>query len=591
MKTTMKVLDHGYVSLVETWGSDRSIIEAARMSTNKGFLGWGPICKTCASNEVETKGPEPFCSVCEDVCEWVQGDEKLLRYLYEHKHCYDSETEVLVRGKGFVFWPNVLPGDELGCFDPETDSLVYEVPKELIRSPYRGDLYRVDHGGVDLLVTPEHRMFVKTVVRVGTNKQGWSDSWGLVKAIELGDRSMVRYRKHATRRVAPILDLSAFPPHDDPRELLRLIGFFLGDGFAGGTSKNGIYFNLRKRRKIDWLAEVCAGLGWEMSELSSVVVKSPGVGNVFRDLFYDENNEKHVPSFLLDLVSEDAEALLEGLRNSDGSEKRGAWTYSTTSSKLAHAFQLIALHAGQAVNFSEPRAMCSEKHKPLYRFSVLTRMREPVINQSKMNTSRVPYDGTIYCAHTRTGVLVVRRNGKIVLSGNSSPFEFAGAIIEVQAPIMVFREWHRHRTQSYSEMSARYTPMPNENYIPTVERLMMNSKTNKQAGVVSGAAELTEQTAEIFRLSLQSQYASQEALYQDALASGIPKELARVHLPVGRYSRMRASANLRNWLAFESLRLPANAQWEIRQYAQAVGEILKEHFPRTWGLFIEGQKV
>ncbi len=40
----MKVLDHGYVKLVEHWGSDERIVEAARMSTQKGFQGWGPRC-------------------------------------------------------------------------------------------------------------------------------------------------------------------------------------------------------------------------------------------------------------------------------------------------------------------------------------------------------------------------------------------------------------------------------------------------------------------------------------------------------------------------------------------------------------------
>ena len=43
----MKVLDHGYVNLVESYGSDERIIEAARMSTQKGFEGWGPFCSKC----------------------------------------------------------------------------------------------------------------------------------------------------------------------------------------------------------------------------------------------------------------------------------------------------------------------------------------------------------------------------------------------------------------------------------------------------------------------------------------------------------------------------------------------------------------
>lgn len=168
---------------------------------------------------------------------------------------------------------------------------------------------------------------------------------------------------------------------------------------------------------------------------------------------------------------------------------------------------------------------------------------------------------------------------------HATPFEMAGAVIEVQAPIFVFREWHRHRTQSYNEMSARYTPLPDVNYIPSVERLMLNSKTNKQAGTVKGADELTADQAESYRDVLRIQYANDEQFYQTALKLGVPKELARIHLPVGRYSRMRSSAVLRNWLAFLTLRMAPGAQWEIQEYARAVHSLLSENFPRTMALF------
>ena len=173
---------------------------------------------------------------------------------------------------------------------------------------------------------------------------------------------------------------------------------------------------------------------------------------------------------------------------------------------------------------------------------------------------------------------------------HATPFEMVGMVIEVKAPIFVFREWHRHRTQSYNEMSARYVPLPDENYIPSVERLMIGSDgKNKQAGTIAGAGVLTVEGAERFRAALGSMYEWQEGLYQTALATGVPKELARIHLPVGRYSRMRASANLRNWLGFLSLRMAPGAQWEIRQYANAVGSLIAESFPRTWALFEEGR--
>lgn len=180
---------------------------------------------------------------------------------------------------------------------------------------------------------------------------------------------------------------------------------------------------------------------------------------------------------------------------------------------------------------------------------------------------------------------------------HSTPFEFAGMTLEIQAPLMVFREWHRHRTQSYNEMYARYTPMPNINYTPDVIRMIEimelqkndMSDGNRQAGSIKGSPQLSEKSIEEFRKVVSIFYEHAEATYQYFLAAGIPKELARLVIPVGRYSRMRATANLRNWLAFLTLRLDKNAQWEIRQYAQVVAHIISEQFPRTYKAFVKNQ--
>lgn len=170
-------------------------------------------------------------------------------------------------------------------------------------------------------------------------------------------------------------------------------------------------------------------------------------------------------------------------------------------------------------------------------------------------------------------------------NNHATPFEFAGMIIEVQAPIFVFREWQRHRTQSYNEMSARYAPLPDLNYVPTVERLMRDAKANKQAGTIKDAPQIDERNAEIFQNVLRKRYEAAQFDYEDGLANGVPKELARCLLPVGRYSRMRASTSLRNWLAFLTLRDDSRAQWEIQQYAKAVAELVKITFPRTYALY------
>ena len=170
---------------------------------------------------------------------------------------------------------------------------------------------------------------------------------------------------------------------------------------------------------------------------------------------------------------------------------------------------------------------------------------------------------------------------------HATPFEFAGMVIEVQAPIFVFREWHRHRTQSYNETSARYAPLPDLYYLPTAEHLWARAtanSTNKQASAVA-TEPLQLGDAEGAIHCIGELYSDAERSYQHLLKRGVPKELARLVMPVGHYSRMRASANLRNWLSFLTLRMDPKAQWEIQQYANAVHSIMQRQFPQVLCLF------
>jgi thymidylate synthase (FAD) len=178
-------------------------------------------------------------------------------------------------------------------------------------------------------------------------------------------------------------------------------------------------------------------------------------------------------------------------------------------------------------------------------------------------------------------------------NAHATPFEMAGATFEVQAPIMVFREWHRHRVPfGYNELSARYTPLPDVNYVPTVGRIVEGARAagkNKQAQSV-GEAVIDDLSAIEWLDELAAVYAHAESVYQSGLRRGVPKELARLPVPVGRYSRMRVTGNLRGWLGFLKLREAQGAQLEIRVFANAVHGMLAAEFPRTMALFEEGSK-
>lgn len=142
---------------------------------------------------------------------------------------------------------------------------------------------------------------------------------------------------------------------------------------------------------------------------------------------------------------------------------------------------------------------------------------------------------------------------------------------------------------SFAERSARYTPLPDFNYMPTPERLLEGGgHLTKQAASVDGARVLDYESALAWLDQLAGVYEHAERVYQQGLYLGVPKELARLSMTVGRYSTMRASTDLRNWLGFCTLRLPKNAQKEIRVYAEAVHDMLALRFPRTLALFDEG---
>jgi thymidylate synthase (FAD) len=173
---------------------------------------------------------------------------------------------------------------------------------------------------------------------------------------------------------------------------------------------------------------------------------------------------------------------------------------------------------------------------------------------------------------------------------HTTPFEMAGATFEISAPIFVFREWHRHRTQSYNEMSARYVPLPEIDYIPTHERCKPERSQNRQAaGSRTLPGVLTDKEIDVWLYDLAEAYRHVQEVYAAGIALGIPKELARLPVTVGRYSRMRASANLLNWTRFLTLRQAPNAMWEIQQYAHAICRSLSAHFPRTMALYKAGR--
>lgn len=159
---------------------------------------------------------------------------------------------------------------------------------------------------------------------------------------------------------------------------------------------------------------------------------------------------------------------------------------------------------------------------------------------------------------------------------HTTPFEAVTFTFEIHAPIFVFRQWHRHRTWSFNELSARYRELPEEFYVPEPEMIGMQATANKQG------RDLTDNDVQLRReQAVMLREASEKAFeaYRDLLAGGWPRELARSILPVSTYSTMFATVDLLNLLKFLTLRCDSHAQYEIRVYANAMRELIRPIVP------------
>lgn len=159
---------------------------------------------------------------------------------------------------------------------------------------------------------------------------------------------------------------------------------------------------------------------------------------------------------------------------------------------------------------------------------------------------------------------------------HTSPFEFCNIVFEINAPIFVIREWHRHRTQAYNEVSARYTKLAPEYYLPSKERVVLQSKDNKQGSSDESVGDLK---TEYIMNSWKEEQDKFEESYEYMVDHGVANEIARLNMPVSHYSKFRASANLLNWFRFLQLRMNPHAQLEIREYANAIYKILETKYP------------
>lgn len=178
---------------------------------------------------------------------------------------------------------------------------------------------------------------------------------------------------------------------------------------------------------------------------------------------------------------------------------------------------------------------------------------------------------------------------------HGTPFEHNAITFRIEAPIFVFREFHRHRIGwSYNEESGRYTQLKPVFYVPGPDRNLVQKGKPGAYTFVPGSE---EQHAEMYQWVAEANIEAYEA-YEHSLHYGIAREVARICLPVNIYSSMYATCNARSLMSFLSLRtksefakFPSFPQREIEMVAEQMEDIFEELFPITWKTFDDNGRV
>lgn len=180
--------------------------------------------------------------------------------------------------------------------------------------------------------------------------------------------------------------------------------------------------------------------------------------------------------------------------------------------------------------------------------------------------------------------------------GHVSVFEQASMCVEVITPLAIATQMLRHRSFCFQQLSLRYSS--NEEikdllgehgslyYMPEEARLQ--DTKNRQNSIVAEDASLTD----AMQNSMLSAYNIADLCYNDLLARGIAKEVARFILPQGGFTRMYVSGSCRSWMHYLGVRdEPGVVQWEHVELARAIRPIFATQFPTVNKAFFHRERT
>lgn len=504
--------------------------------------------------------------------------------------CYDKDTKVLTRD-GWKYFCEINNNDLLLSLD-DNNNTCYLKPNKIIKEYYRGKLDYWHSTQIDLMVTPNHNMWLYDYNKRSQNTK----TWKFIKSQDATNNAY-KFNKSAnptknTGYTEYIIDgcvvnrgfwIQEYKPITfSANDFFELIGLWLADGsisFGRNGSGNRIVISQTKpqiRERIQFLLD---SLQIEYTTYDKEFrLNCPQLyAWVLKNFIINDNANKtyylKLPRWIFyDLSKENLISLLNGIIEGDGTPhtKGNGYQIYTASKRFAEDLTELALFVGLCANIysTSPRkrvfpngveSACKEQYvvSIVYTTEHLFRIKD------KTNKDKISYSDYVYCVELPIyHKLYVMRNGKSCWCGNS-------------------HELVRHRIASFAQESTRYCNYAKnkfENQISFIDinnGITLDPKMNKmKSESVIGAVNIENIYIEWLKAIEDA-----EKHYMKMIELGATPQIARSVLPNSTKTNITITANYREWRAFLKLRTASNAHPQMREVTIPLCRELQQLIP------------
>ena len=377
--------------------------------------------------------------------------------------CYSDDTEILT-DKGWLLFKDLSIENHNVATLVNGDTLQYTKPIEIMSYDFDDNMHLIDTNQVNLLVTPNHRMWVadregkrfkiETAEEIyGKRRKFQKNIDHYLPNLSCKPEELSYYNQKLKSELYQPQSFKLKSVNDNTYRLLPIEDWltFFGIWIAEGCTLRdwGVSIATHKERVKSVLDKVIPSLGFEIKKHKDKVddeirnawcISDKDLVNYIKPLSVGAVN-KSLPNWVWSLTKNQCRILIDGMMLGDGhTMENGTRRYDTSSTKLANDFQRLCLHAGYSTNIAVKYeaghvSVCKAKGREgeifksaatAYRMTIIESQNTPLINKNIKLTgenrqdSKVPYKGKVYCCRVMgDGVIYVRRNNIPVWCGNS----------------------------------------------------------------------------------------------------------------------------------------------------------------------------